>query len=175
MKNVAICKKFSNEEMLNEFHFLLQKIKRSKCLKTFLFHISQLVDFVESNPIFINLRFKWNREKEEGLNRLHSLELQVYNKSKMAYELLKSRLNDQKLIDVLEIQSHIKELETLFGSNERNCSPSPWCLAFDGVKALGIALEKMERTDLLKDLAEMRIGLVSIKNRTVRNMRQKKR
>lgn len=162
MKNVAICKKFSNEEVLKEFHLLLQKIKRSKRLKTFLFHISQLVDFVESNPIFINLRFKWSREKEEGLNRLHSLKLQVYNKSKMAYELLKSRLRDQKLIDVSEIQSHIRELETLFGSNERNCSPSPWCLVFDGVKALGIALEKMERTDLLKDLAELRIGLVSI-------------
>lgn len=123
MKNVAISKNFSNEEMLNEFHLLLQKIKRSKRLKTFLFHISQLVDFVESNPIFINLRFKWSREKEEGLNRLHSLELQVYNKSKMACELLKSRLRDQNLIDISEIQSHIKELETLFGSNERNCSP----------------------------------------------------
>ena len=38
----------------------------------------------------------------------------------------------------------------------------PRRLAFDGVKAHGIALEKMERTDLLKDLAELRIGLVSI-------------
>lgn len=74
----------------------------------------------------------------------------------MAYDILKSRLVSQNLIELPEIGSVIAELETLFESNELICSPLPWQLAFNGVKVLGIALEKINRTDLLNGLAELR-------------------
>ena len=63
--------------------------------------------------IFDNLRFKLAKEKEEGGVRLHSLELQVYNKSKMACDTLKLRLIDQKLISLPKIEPIVAEPETL--------------------------------------------------------------
>jgi hypothetical protein len=159
-KDVATNPSLPKEEALEKFRLLLKKTALTRQSKTCLQHISRLVEFIENTPIFDNLRFKFTKEKEEGELRLHSLELQVYNKSKMAYDTLKSRLIDQKLIDLPEIELVVVELETLFASNEPNCSPVPWQPAFDGVKTLGMILEKMDRTDLLKDLADLRTMLV---------------
>lgn len=160
MKNVASSETIANAKILNEFQSIFKKNTRTKRSKTRLNYISQFVEFLENDPIFDNLRFKWAKEKEDGMAHLHSLELQVYNKSKMAYDTLKSRLVDQKLIDLPEIKSIVTELEVLFANNEQNCSPLSWQLAFDSVKTLGIALEKVNRTDLLNDLADLRKVLV---------------
>lgn len=156
LKNVATNQKKSKEKTIEEFHLLIKKAARARQLKTCLYHISQLVEYLEGNSTFDNLRCKWAKEKAEGMARLHSLELQVYNKSKMAYDILKSRVINQKPIELPEIQSIIAELDLLFAGNERNCSPPPWQLAFDGVKGLGIALERIGRTDLLKGLVKLR-------------------
>jgi hypothetical protein len=134
MKNVTSSETIANTKILHAFQSIVKKITRTKLPKTRLNHICQLVEFLECEPTFDNLRFKWAKEKKDGTARLHSLELQVYNKSKMAYETLKSRLIDQKLIDLPEIKSIVAEQETLFASNERNCSPLPWQLAFDMFK-----------------------------------------
>ncbi len=163
MKDVEIqddC--IQKSDAILQFDLLLKKNKRSKRVKSFLHSLSTIVDFIESSSIFVNLRCKWNRQKEDGLSRLHSLELQVYAKSKMAYDILKPRLIDHKLIDIPGIQRRIGELDALFASHELNCSPAPCCLAFDGVKDIGMILEDIERTDLLKDLAKLRTRPISL-------------
>lgn len=159
-KDVATNKNNLKEEALKKFGLMIKKAVLTRQSKTCLQHISRLVEFIEGTSIFDNLRFKWAKEKEEGESRLHSLERQVYNKSKMAYDTLKSSLIDQKLFSSPDIEPVVAELETLFASNEPNCSPVPWQLAFDGIKALGMILEKIDRTDLLKDLAKLRTTLV---------------
>ncbi len=110
-----------------------------------------------------------DQKKKEGMAYLHSLELHVYNKSKMAYIVLKSRLIDHKLINLAEIEPLVAELETLFAGSELNCSPVPWQLAFDGVKALEIILEKIDRTELLKDLASLR--KVSVRSQSTKTLK----
>jgi hypothetical protein len=76
------------EEALKKFDLLIKKAARTRQSTTYLHHISRLVEFIEGTPIFDNLCFKLAKEKEEGEVRLHSLERQVYNKSKMAYDTL---------------------------------------------------------------------------------------
>lgn len=156
MKNVVISETAANTETLHEFQAIIEKITNTRTLKTCLYQTCRLLEFLESNSIFNNLHFKWAKEKEEETARLHSLGLQVYNRSKIAYDTLKCRLVKQKLIDLPEIESIVIKMDTLFANHEPSCSPPPWQLAFDGVKTLGIALEKMGRTDLLKDLADLR-------------------
>jgi hypothetical protein len=154
MKKVANVKKVEPyQAALDQFKLLQTKIKRTRSLKTFLKTLTDLLNFIQKCPLFNNLLCKWERDKQQGLKQIHSLELSVYNKSKIAYDTLKFRLHQHQLIDHPEIQNHIQELDVLFFNSEPTCSPAPWRLAFDGVKMLGLALEELERTDLIQDLS----------------------
>ena len=81
---------------------------------------------------FINLIYKWEWDKQLDLKHIHNLELSVYNKSKIAYDTLKSKVHQHQLIDHPEIHNHIQDLDILFSNSEPTCSPTPWRLAFDG-------------------------------------------
>jgi hypothetical protein len=139
--------------VLQKFNFLKQGIKRSRTFKTFLKALTNLIDFIRKCALFNNLLCKWEREKQQDLKHVHSLELSVYNKSKIAYDTLKFRLHQHQLTNHPEIQNHIQELDVLFSNSEPTCSPAPWRLAFDGVKTLGLALEELKRADLIQDLS----------------------
>jgi hypothetical protein len=114
MKNVdlrtAKSRPLTQESVLQKFKFLKQKMKRSRTLKTFIKTSVDTVKVIQECPFFNNLLCKWNRDKQQDLKHVHSLELSVYNKSKMAYDTLKSRLIQYQLIDQPKIQSHIQKL-----------------------------------------------------------------
>lgn len=155
---------FAQESVLQKFNLFKQRITRSRTLKTFLRALTTLIDFIRKCPLFNNLLCKWERDKQQDLKHVHSLELSVYNKSKIAYDTLKSRLYQHQLINHREIQNHIQDLDVLFSNSEPTCSPTPWRLAFDGVKMLGLALEELERTDLIQDLSCLKKRPVSLWN-----------
>lgn len=137
---------------------LIQRALRFRNPKHFFKDLCVLVDFIEKEPYFRNLFWKWDQDQKQVNARIHSLELQVYTKSKMTFEELKQRISQSQLIDS-KIDEKIQELEKLFSGQETGCPPFPWRLAYDGIKELGSLLERIKRFDLLD-------GFITLQNST---------
>lgn len=138
------------KDVINPDH-VQQRIRKAlffRNVEHFFKNLCSLIDFIDKEPFFRNLCWKWDQDQKKVTARIHSLELQVYTKSKMTFEELKQRISQSQLVDS-KIDEKIQELEKLFNGQETCCPPFPWRLAYDGVKELGFLLEGIKRFDLL--------------------------
>lgn len=75
---------------------LIQKALRFRNPKHFFKNLCVLVDFIEKESHFRNLCWKWDQNQKKVNACIHSLELQVYTKSKMTFEELKQRISQSQ-------------------------------------------------------------------------------
>lgn len=71
--------------MLRSHSQLIQKALRFSNPKHFFKNLCVLVDFIEKEPNFRNLCWKWDQDQKTVNTRIHSLELQVYTKFQASF------------------------------------------------------------------------------------------